>query len=41
MIIHLEPDIQQSEVKWTLGNITINKASGADGILTENIYFKS
>ena len=29
---HLEPDILESEVKWALGSITINKASGDDGI---------
>ena len=28
VITHLEPDIQECEVKWTLGSITINKASG-------------
>ena len=32
MITHLEPDILQCEVKWTLGSITTNKASGSDGI---------
>ena len=32
MITHLEPDILESEVKWTLGSITTNKASGGDGI---------
>ena len=32
VITHLEPDIQECEVKWTLGSITINKASGGDGI---------
>ena len=32
MVIHLEPDILECEVKWALGNITINKASGDDGI---------
>ena len=32
MITHLESDILKCEVKWTLGNITINKASGGDGI---------
>ena len=32
MIIHLEPDILQSRVKWALGNITTNKTSGGDGI---------
>ena len=35
MIIHLEPDILECEVKWTLGNITMNKASGGDGIPVE------
>ena len=29
---HLEPDILEWEVKWALGSITINKASGGDGI---------
>ena len=29
---HLELDILESEVKWTLGSITTNKASGGDGI---------
>ena len=33
MIIHLEPDILESEVKWALGSITTIKASGGDGIL--------
>ena len=31
VITHLEPDILESEVKWTLGSITTNKASGGDG----------
>ena len=31
MITHLEPDILECEVKWALGSITINKASGDDG----------
>ena len=35
MIIHLEPDILESEVKWALGSITRNKASGGDRIPTE------
>ena len=35
MIIHLEPDILECEVKWALGNITANKASGGDGIPVE------
>ena len=32
MITHLEPDILECEVKWALGSITTNKASGGDGI---------
>ena len=32
MVTHLEPDILECEVKWTLGSITTNKASGGDGI---------
>ena len=32
MIIHLELDILECEVKWALGSITMNKASGGDGI---------
>ena len=35
MITHLEPDILESEVKWALGSITRNKASGGDGIPVE------
>ena len=35
MITHLEPDILECEVKWALGNITMNKASGGDGIPDE------
>ena len=35
MIIHLEPDILEWEVKWTLGSITMDKASGGDGIPVE------
>ena len=35
MITHLEPDILESEVKWGLGSITTNKASGGDGIPVE------
>ena len=35
MITHLEPDIQECEVKWALGTITINKASGGDEIPVE------
>ena len=32
VIIHLEPDILECEVKWALGSITTNKASGGGGI---------
>ena len=32
MITHLEPDILECEVKWALGSVTTNKASGGDGI---------
>ena len=35
VITHLEPDILEYEVKWALGNITRNKASGGDGIPVE------
>ena len=35
VITHLEPDILEYEVKWALGSITTNKASGGDGILVE------
>ena len=35
MITHLEPDILECEVKWALGGITMNKASGGDGIAAE------
>ena len=35
VITHLEPDILEYEVKWDLGSITMNKASGADGIPVE------
>ena len=34
-ITHLEPDILECEVRWALGSITINKASGGDGIPVE------
>ena len=39
VITHLEPDILECEVKWALGSITMNKASGGDGIPVE--LFKS
>ena len=35
VITHLEPDILESKVKWTLGSITMNKASEGDGIPVE------
>ena len=35
VITYLEPDILECEVKWALGSITINKASGGDGIVAE------
>ena len=35
VITHLEPDILEFEVKWALGSITMNKASGGDGIPVE------
>ena len=35
VLTHLEPDILECEVKWTLGSITMNKASGGDRIPAE------
>ena len=35
VMTHLEPDILECEVKWALGSIIMNKASGGDGILLE------
>ena len=35
VITHLEPHILECEGKWALGSITVNKASGGDGIPTE------
>ena len=35
VITHLEPDMLESEVKWALGSITMNKASGGDRIPVE------
>ena len=35
VVTHLEPDILEWKVKWALGSITTNKASGADGIPAE------
>ena len=39
VITHLEPDILEHKVKWALGSIITNKASGGDGIQLS--YFKS
>ena len=39
VITHLEPNILECEVKWALGSITMNKASGSDGFPLS--YFKS
>ena len=39
VITYLEPDILECEVKWALGSITTNKASGRDGFQLS--YFKS
>ena len=35
VVIHLEPDILECEVKWALGSVTANKASGSSGIPVE------
>ena len=35
VITHLEPDVLECEVKWALGSIAMNKASGGDGIPVE------
>ena len=35
VITHLEPDILECKVKWALGSVTTNKASGGDGIPVE------
>ena len=39
VITHLKPDILECEVKWALGSITTNKASGGDGITVELFKF--
>ena len=39
VITHLEPDILECKVKWSLGSITMNKASGGDGIPVEIFQF--
>ena len=41
VIIHLEPDILECEVTWTLESITTNKASGGDGIPVDLFFFFS
>ena len=38
VITHLEPDILECEVKWALGSITMNKASGGDGISIVELF---
>ena len=40
MITHLEPDILESEVKWALESITMNKPSGGDGIPVELVQIQ-
>ena len=35
VVTYLEPDILECEIKWALGNLTTNKASGGDGIPAE------
>ena len=35
MITHLEPDILECDVEWALGSMTMNKASGGDGVPVE------
>ena len=40
MITHLEPDILECKVKWALGNISMSKASGGDGIPVELFIVK-
>ena len=40
VITHLEPDILEYDIKWALGSITMNKASGGDGIPVELFHVK-
>ena len=40
VITHLEPDIVECKVKWALGSITANKATGGDGILAKLFQIK-
>ena len=37
VVSHLEPDILESKVKWTLGSTAVNKDSGCDGIPVEQL----
>ena len=39
VVTHLEPDNLECEVKWTLGSITMNEASGGDGIPADLFQF--
>ena len=39
MVTHLDPDILECKLKWALGSITMNKASGGDGIPAELFQF--
>ena len=41
VITHLEPDILECEVKWALGSITRNKASGGDGITVDKFQIQN
>ena len=41
VITHLEPDILECKVKWALGSITMNKASGGDGIPAEKFQIRA
>ena len=41
VIIYLDPDILECEVKWALGSITTNKASGVEVMEFQLSYFKS
>ena len=38
VIIHLEPDVLECEMKWTLESITMNKASGGDRIPVQHFH---
>ena len=39
MVTYLQPDVLECEVKWALGSIPMNKASGGDGIAAELFQF--